>query len=77
VFDIILGFNLRSAFWEWRSNARALKRQELALLDLSERCATTTKRQFFKVWIANYRKTHAFKKALRRSVLQLICAPAL
>lgn len=66
VFDIILSFNLRSAFWEWRSTARALKRQEMQLLDLTERCASTKKRQFFKVWLQNYRQTHAFKKTLRR-----------
>ena len=66
VFEIILDFNMRSAFHEWRANARALKRQEIALLDLSDRCATTTKRQFFKVWMKNYRTTHAFKKTLRR-----------
>jgi hypothetical protein len=66
VFDIILGFNMRSAFWEWRANARALKRHELQLMDLTDRCATNSKRQFFKVWLKNYRTTHAFKKALRR-----------
>lgn len=66
MFDIILHFNLRSAFWEWRTTARALKRQEMQLLDLTERCAATTKRQFFKAWLQNYRKTHASKKTLRR-----------
>lgn len=66
MFEIILGFNLRSAFWEWRNNARALKRHELALLDLSDRCATNVKRDFFKKWRVNYKKTHMFNKTLRR-----------
>jgi len=66
VFEIILSFNLKAAFWEWRNNARSLKRHELALMDLTDRCATNQKRAFMKVWIVNYRKTHQFKKTLKR-----------
>lgn len=66
MFEIILGFNLKAAFWEWRNNARSLKRHELALMDLSDRCATNKKREYMKVWIVNFRKTHQFKKTLKR-----------
>ena len=66
MFEIILQFNLKSAFSEWRSTARAMKRHQLALLDLKDRCAVNTKRAHFTVWMRNYKKTHMFNKALRR-----------
>jgi len=66
VFEILLAFNMKTAFSQWRANARCLKRFELNLLDLQDRCQVNAKRSFFKLWRRRYVETHAFKKALRR-----------
>jgi hypothetical protein len=68
VFEILLRFNLESAFCAWRTQTRALKRHELALLDLTDLCATNIKRARFKHWLQRYRETHAKMRVLKRYV---------
>ena len=66
VFEILLGFNLKSAIWKWKHQIKAMKRYELALMDLQDKCHVNTKRIFFKDWYLKYKIHHTNKKILKR-----------